>query len=31
MEMILGVGIFLLGVFSGAVLYGAGVKAGEEK
>lgn len=30
MEMIIGVGIFILGVFVGAGLYGAGMKAGEE-
>lgn len=30
MEMIIGVGIFILGVFVGAGLYGAGMKAGGE-
>ena len=30
LEMICGVGIFVVGVFFGAGLYGAGIKAGEK-
>lgn len=30
LEMIIGIGIFVVGVFVGAGLYGAGMKAGEE-
>lgn len=29
-EMLVGVGIFIVGVLFGASLYGAGIKAGEE-
>ena len=29
-EVLAGIGVFMLGMFFGAVLYGAGVKAGEE-
>lgn len=29
-EMLVGVGIFIVGVLFGASLYGAGMKAGEE-
>ena len=29
-EMLVGVGIFVVGIIFGASLYGAGIKAGEE-
>lgn len=31
LEMIVGVTIFVVGIFFGASLYGAGIKAGEKK